>query len=251
VTRPFRTTAPYYARYRPAYPPELITRLAEATGVDRDARILDLGCGPGTVAIPFAAYAGEVVAVDREPAMIAELRRAAPPNLVVIEGQAEDVDESWGSFRLATAGRSFHWFDAPFVFERLTAVTPAVALLGDDSRDSEAQSLTLAIAAELIDAPSIPRPKFRYEDILRAGPFSDVEVISVEVERTWTPDELIGMAYSTSAASLERIGDRREEFEARVRAELEPEYRERVGVDAVLGRLQATRGRRAGRQPRP
>lgn len=251
MTRPFRTTAPYYARYRPAYPPELITRLAEAAGVDRDARVLDLGCGPGTVAIPFAARAGEVVAVDREPAMIAELRRVAPPNLVVIEGQAEDVDESWGSFRVATAGRSFHWFDAPFVLQRLTAVTPAVALLGDDSRDSEAQSLTLAIAAELIDAPSIARPKFRYEDILRAGPFSDVEVISVEVERTWTPDELIGMAYSTSAASLERLGDRREEFEARIRVELEPEYRERVGVDAVLGRLQATRGRRAGRQPRP
>jgi SAM-dependent methyltransferase len=240
VTRPFRTTAPYYARYRPAYPPELITRLAEAAGVGRDARVLDLGCGPGTVAIPFAAHAGEVVALDREPAMIAELRRVAPPNLVVIEGQAEDVDESWGSFRLATAGRSFHWFDAPFVLQRLTAVTPAVALLGDDSRDSEAQSLTLAIAAELIDAPSIARPKFRYEDILHAGPFSDVEVISVEVERTWTPDELIGMAYSTSAASLERLGDRREEFEARIRAELEPEYRERVGVDAVLGRLQAT-----------
>ena len=236
MTRPFRTAAPYYTRYRTAYPPQLIARLARATGIDRDARVLDLGCGPGTVAIPLAAHAGEVVAVDREPAMIAELRRAAPPNVVVVEGRAEDVDESRGSFRLATAGRSFHWFDAPFVLEQLTAVTPAVALLGDDSRDSEAQSLTLAIAAELMDAPAIQRPKIRYEDILRAGPFSDVEVISVEVERTWTPDELIGMAYSTSAASPERLGDRREEFEVRVRTELQSEYRELVGVDAVLGR---------------
>jgi methylase of polypeptide subunit release factors len=66
----FRAAAPYYLRYRPAYPPELIARLADAAGVNESARVLDLGCGPGTVAIALASYAGEVVAVDVEPAMI-------------------------------------------------------------------------------------------------------------------------------------------------------------------------------------
>lgn len=107
MERPFRTAAPHYARYRPAYPAELIRRIAQATGVDGTARVLDLGCGPGSLAIPLASYAKEVVAVDVEPEMIAELRRDAPSNVTAITGRAEDVDESWGRFRLATAGRSF------------------------------------------------------------------------------------------------------------------------------------------------
>jgi SAM-dependent methyltransferase len=240
VQRPFRTAAPYYARYRPGWPDELIARLAQATGIDRRARVLDLGCGPGSVAIPLAGYAGEVLAVDIEPEMLAELRRAAPANVTAVYARAEDVDETWGQFQLATAGRAFHWFDAPLVLERLAAITPAVALFGDNSRDSRAQTLTLSIAAELIGTPPVQRPKFRYADLLASSAFSEVETLSVKVERTWTPDALIGMAYSTSQASPERLGKKRQEFEERVRQELEPHYHERVPVDAVLGR-----------QPRP
>jgi hypothetical protein len=54
--------------------------------------------------------------------------------------------------------------------------------------------------------------------------------------RAWTVDELIGFAYSTSFASLARIGDRREEFEQELRRRLQPSYREHVTVDAFLGR---------------
>ncbi len=108
--------------------------------------MLDLGCGPGSLAIPLAAYAGEVVAVDVEPEMIAELSRAAPPNVTPVEARAEEVDEGWGSFRLVTAGRSIHWFDAPRVLDNLARVTSTVALCGDDIRESEAQLLALELA---------------------------------------------------------------------------------------------------------
>jgi SAM-dependent methyltransferase len=236
MERPFRTAAPHYLRSRPAYPAELIAQLTQATQVDRSARVLDLGCGPGSLSIPLALYAGEVVAVDAEPEMLVQLRGIAPSNVIAIQARAEDVDESWGSFRLATAGRAFHWFDTQLVLGRLAAVTPALALVADEIGASEAQTRALGIAAELIDDPPIRRPKLRYADILRSSAFSKVEVISVEVERTWTPDELIGMAYSTSAASPERLGARTAEFERRVRQELEPSYRERVSIDAVIGR---------------
>jgi SAM-dependent methyltransferase len=236
MERPFRTAAPFYARYRPAYPPELIELLALATNVDESARVLDLGCGPGSIAIPLAAYAGEVVAVDAEPEMIGELRRSAPPNVTPVEARAEDVDESWGPFQLATAGRSFHWFDAPRVLDSLTAVTDVLALVGDRMQQSEAQTRVLEIAAELIEEPRPERSRVRYADILRSSPFSKIAVLSVETERSWTPDELIGMAYSTAVASPERLGERRTEFEERVRQELEPGYYEHVTVHAVVGR---------------
>ena len=208
----------------------------QATGVNQDERVLDLGSGPGLLAIPLAGYAGEVIAVDVEPEMLKELRRAAPANVTAIEAPAEDVDASWGSFPLVTAGRAFHWFDAPLVLERLAAITPAVALVADDR--AEAETLVLKIASELIQAPPIERPTFRYADILASSPFSQVETLSVEVERTWTPDELIGMAYSTSTASRARLGSLSREFEQRVRCELKPQYYEQVNFDAVIGRQQ-------------
>jgi SAM-dependent methyltransferase len=236
ASRPFRSTAPYYLRYRPGYPPELIARLAKTAGLDVSSRILDLGCGPGLLAIPLAAHAGEVVAVDAEPAMIAELERAAPANVRAVEARAEDVDEDWGAFELVTAGRAFHWFDAPAVLANLSHLTPTVALCGDHIAESNAQSLALAFALELIDLPPIERPKFRYADILAASAFSNVDVISVDVERRWTPDELIGFVYSTSTASPERLAGRRTEFERRVRAEIGGVNVERATVDAVVGR---------------
>ncbi len=243
MDRPFRTAARHYARYRPPYPAELIDRLIRATGIDETARVLDLGCGPGSLAIPLAFYAREVVAVDVEPEMIAELGRVAPRTVKPVLARAEDVDESWGHFRLATAGRAFHWFDTARVLGRLATVTPALALVGDDIRDSEAQSLVLEIAASVMKEAPIEPPKTRrrhlsrYTDILRSSAFSAVEVISVEVERNWTPDELIGMAYSTAVASPERLGESMSTFEQQVREQLAPSYHERVTVDAVIGRL--------------
>lgn len=234
MERPFRTAASYYARYRPAYPLELIARLAQAARIDRSARVLDLGCGPGSLSIPLAAHAGEVVAVDAEPEMLVELRPVAPPNLVAIQARAEEVDASWGSFRLVTAGKAFHRFETQLVLARLAAITPALALVADEISSSEAH--TLRIAAELIDDPPRHVHPPRYAELLSSSAFSEVEVISVAAERTWTHDELIGWAYSTAAASPERLGTRAADFERRVRRELALSYSERVAVDAVIGR---------------
>lgn len=233
----FKGTAPYYARYRPGYPPELVERLAAAAGLDGSGRLLDLGCGPGLLAVPLARYVEEVVAVDPEPEMLAEL----PPSIRAVQGRAEEVDESWGTFRLATIGRAFHWMDGPVVLERLARVTRQVALVADAPEHSEAQSALLEIARELLgERPAMKQPTVRYAEALAVSPFDDVVELTVEVERTWTIDELIGFAYSTSFASLARVGERRAEFEAALRARLKPAYRERVPVDALLGRIGPT-----------
>jgi len=234
--RLFRGAAGYYARFRRGYPDELLQLLAERAGLDGTGRLLDLGCGTGQLAIPLAVRVEEVVAVDSEPGMLAELRTSAPSNVRAVEARAEDVDESWGAFRLVTIGRAFHWLDGPLVLDRLSRVTTQVALVGDTTEQSEAQSSLLAVARELFgERPAMRQPTVRYAQALAASPFSDVIELSVDEERTWTIDQLIGLAYSTSFASLERVGDRREEFERALRARLKPHYRERVSVEALLG----------------
>lgn len=229
----FAGTAEWYARYRPGYPPELIDRLAAAAGLDGTGRLLDLGAGPGLLAVPLAPFVAGVVAADPEPEMLAQL----PAGIVRRQARAEDVDETWGTFVLATIGRAFHWMDGDVVMERLARVTRQVALVGDKIEESEAETTLLAVAREFFgERPPMKQPRVTYEQALAASPFSDVQLITVEVKRTWTIDQLIGFAYSTSFASLARVGDRREEFERALRERFQPSYRERVTVDAVLGR---------------
>lgn len=234
--RRFRSTVPYYVRYRPRYPDELIERLAAAAGLGPASRVLDLGSGPGHVALAIAAHAGEVVAVDPEPAMLAALEEAAPANVRTVEARAEEVDEAWGRFDLVTAGRSFHWFDEAVVMASLQQVTPALALLADSASAGAAQSEVLSIARELLGDDPRERRVSRFREILARSPFRDVTELSVVVERDWTPDDLIGFAYSTSVASPERLGRLQGTFEQRVRERLPAVSRDRVSVDAYLGR---------------
>jgi SAM-dependent methyltransferase len=233
----FRGTAWYYAQFRPGYPPELIESLAAAAGLGPSTRVLDLACGTGLIAIPVASLAGEVVAVDPEPEMLAMLRLVAPRNVTAVEAHGDDIDESWGAFDLVTIGRALHWLGGPAYLERLVPVTHQVALLGDRIADSEAHSIVLEVAQEIAgQRPQPPSWRVRFEDALAGSAFCDVVDLSVETVRTWTQERLIGWALSTSFASPQRLGDRREEFERALRARLAERYEERVRVVCLLGR---------------
>ncbi|MET7328002.1 class I SAM-dependent methyltransferase [Nonomuraea sp. NPDC005650] len=71
----FGGAAPYYAKYRPGHGDSAIERLAKTFGAD--GTVLDLGCGPGTVAIPLARGVREVLAVDPDEEMLETGRRLA------------------------------------------------------------------------------------------------------------------------------------------------------------------------------
>jgi SAM-dependent methyltransferase len=233
----FRSTAWYYAQFRPGYPPEQIERLAEVAGLGPESRVLDLACGTGLIAIPLASRAGEVLAVDAEPAMLAMLRLAAPGNIRALEARGDDVDESWGRFDLVTIGRALHWLGGPEYLDRLVPITRQVALLGDRVADSESHSIVLDVAQEIAgERPKAPAWHVRYDEALAASAFSDVVDLSVDTVRTWTQDDLIGWAFSTSFASPDRLGERREEFVQALRDRLAPRYQEQVRMVALLGR---------------
>jgi 2-polyprenyl-3-methyl-5-hydroxy-6-metoxy-1,4-benzoquinol methylase len=71
----FTGTAAFYSRYRPQYPPEAFAVLREKFRLTSSSRVLDLGCGPGHLALPLAAMVGRVYAVDPNEEMMAEARR--------------------------------------------------------------------------------------------------------------------------------------------------------------------------------
>ena len=75
--RRFRTAAKYYLSGRSEYASLLIRRVVELCALDPTQRILDLGCGPGQLAMAFAPFVREVTALDPEPEMLEIARRNA------------------------------------------------------------------------------------------------------------------------------------------------------------------------------
>ncbi len=73
----FRGSATYYEQGRLPYAPGYATVLADGLGQDGQGRLLDVGCGPGTVALAMAPYFAEVVGVDPDPDMLIQARRSA------------------------------------------------------------------------------------------------------------------------------------------------------------------------------
>ncbi len=115
----FRGTAAYYRTGRYPYAPGLAEALATRLGLDGSGRLLDVGCGPGTVALAFAHLFEAVVGLDPDPDMIAEAERAAAEAGVGtaswVQARAESLPDGLGLFRVVSFAQSFHWMDRPRV----------------------------------------------------------------------------------------------------------------------------------------
>jgi predicted RNA methylase len=86
----FEAAAQTYARYREPYPPAFFAAVAKALKLEGGEALIDLGTGPGVLALGFSPYVGRILGVDPEPAMVAEARRlSAEAKIVlpVIEGR--------------------------------------------------------------------------------------------------------------------------------------------------------------------
>ncbi len=118
----YHGTAVHYRYGRPDYSPQLEALLSEELDLDGSGRLLDVGCGPGTLTARLAHLFEEAIGLDPDPAMIAEGRRAAQEqgiaNITWVQAQAEDLPEAaLGPYRVVTFGQSFHWTDEVRVAE--------------------------------------------------------------------------------------------------------------------------------------
>jgi SAM-dependent methyltransferase len=115
----FEGTAAYYRQGRKPYAPPLADALAEHLHLDGRGRLLDVGCGPGTVALFFAHLFEGVIGLDPDPGMLAEAQRAAVEEQITdarwVRMRAEDLPGPLGTFRVISFGQSFHWMDRPRV----------------------------------------------------------------------------------------------------------------------------------------
>ncbi|WP_246842868.1 bifunctional 2-polyprenyl-6-hydroxyphenol methylase/3-demethylubiquinol 3-O-methyltransferase UbiG [Allokutzneria sp. NRRL B-24872] len=108
-------SAAHYARGRIAYPDAVADALAIELGLDGTGRLLDVGCGPGSLTLLLANAFKEVVGLDADAGMIDEARRAGVVNARWVRMRAEDLPADLGRFQVITFAQSLHWMDRPKV----------------------------------------------------------------------------------------------------------------------------------------
>src|SRR5580765_7772360 len=104
----FAGTVAYYDRYRLSFPDRLIERVISLAGLKPGDGVLDLGCGTGMLAIPFARAGMAVTAMDPEARMLEAARASALAAGVTVTwalGGSEALKPGMGPFRLAVLGR--------------------------------------------------------------------------------------------------------------------------------------------------
>lgn len=234
--RRFQSAVPFYERYRLAYPGRLIERVIALAGLVPGDAVLDLGSGPGLLAVPFARAGMAVTAADPEPAMLESAdaaARAAGMPLSLWQGGSYDLAPEMGPYRLVTIGRAFHWMDRAATLKMLDRiVTPdGGVVFFHDAHPDVAENRWFKTLRKITDrhskdgkhiAAGHAGSHHRYEPYLFASAFTLLDGLSVTIRRAITLDDIIGRAYSFSTCAPERLAGRQADFERELRDSLAP-----------------------------
>lgn len=245
-------SAAYYPRGRVAYPAAVVATIAERAGLDGSGRLLDVGCGPGSLTLALAGWFAEAVGVDADHGMLDEAAKAGVPNVRLVRMRAEELPADLGMFRLVTFAQSFHWFDrarvAATVRGMLEPGGACVHVHATTHRGVEDDAgLTLPrppypAIGELVRRYLGPVPRAgrgaapnrkagEEVAIYRAAGFTGPERSEIPgwfVTRT--VEEVVAATFSLSTSTPHLFGDRRDAFEADLRALLA-----RTARDGVFG----------------
>jgi SAM-dependent methyltransferase len=239
----FASTVAYYENARPPYGAAFFEAVAQQLGFDRSRRLLDVGAGPGILAIGFAPYCGEVVGVDPEPGMVEAARAAAARARVAvrfIEGRFEDVAAKLGEFDVVTVGRAIHWLDpepARAALDRALARQGRV-LVCHASSVKDGRNPWLETFNTVRDRWKGDRPSRDHDTFFANGEFTRTGTIRVEGTYAVPVERLVERVLSMSTSSSERLGDEVPAMKSAMREKLAPFAAEGMIEDIVEARAE-------------
>ena len=123
-TERFSNRVENYRKYRPSYPPEIITLLRSECGLNSESVIADIGSGTGLFSELFLVNGNRVFGVEPNEEMrdAGEQTLAKYPNFTSVKGRAEATTLPDHGADFVVAGQAFHWFErqkARVEFERI------------------------------------------------------------------------------------------------------------------------------------
>ncbi len=226
----FRGAAEDYVRFRPPYAPEAIEHVIVAFGLGRADRVLDLGCGPGTLTLPFAAVAGEVVAMDPDAGMLTEGRRqalaAGVTNVDWRNAGSLELAIVDGPFKLVLMGQSFHWMDRDQVlidlYDKVEDGGGLACIAPGERRPQESWEAAAARVVRRYMGEPVWHPQRnrepRHEPALMRSRFEITSYREFPLTLVRDIPSIIGCLYSNSSSTRRLLAGRDDAFEADIRA---------------------------------
>ncbi|MEV4321142.1 class I SAM-dependent methyltransferase [Microbispora rosea] len=242
----FQGCAAYYERGRLPYAPGFAETLAATLGLDGRGRLLDVGCGPGTVILPLARFFTEAVGIDPDEDMLAEAERQAGRRGVTnarwVAARAEDLPAGLGTFRVVVFAQSFHWTDRDRVAATvLDMLEPGGAFVHmSDLENPPAEPAPLPLPAppyarigDLVrrylgpvrragQGTLVNGTPDREDLVLARAGFENFErhAVASGAVADRTADDIVAWVFSRSDSAPHLFGDRLEDFERDLRAVL-------------------------------
>jgi SAM-dependent methyltransferase len=214
----FGSQAAAYAEYRPDYPAALFEWGLSAVRDAPDLRVLDMGAGTGKLTQGLLALGVDVVAVEPDPAMLAQLRRLFP-GVDARLAAAEDIPLPDSSVNAVFVGQALHWFDLDLALSEFGRVLrPGGSLVAawngyDASVPWVAEFTAITDSASTRDGAD--------EVIARLSRFGTVEKTELPHSTVRTVDSLVNVVGTQSqwlvaepAERDERLGELRRYLEA-------------------------------------
>ena len=233
----FETTAASYAAHREPYPGAFFAAAAERLALTGREALIDLGTGPGLLALGFAPHVARLVGVYPELAMVAAAREAASAAGVAFDvrlGRAEAVEAD--GFDLVTIGRALHWMEqAPTLAALDRMLAPGGRILICGARMGAANPWRGAFEQVTQKWSSGGEAEYRraHQEFFDGSRFSHVADIHVEHRQDVDVDALIERALTRSTTSPAVLGDGIEAFRAEMRDALAPFFSGRGSQEVI------------------
>lgn len=239
----FATTVDYYESARPSYGDAFFSQVARSLGLDGQQRLLDVGTGPGILALGFAPFCGEVVGVDPEPAMLEAARAAiarAGAAVRLLHGRFEDLPESAGIFDVVTIGRAVHWLDPELAREKLARVLAprGAVVVCNASAVKDGRNPWLEAFMALRRRFGGERQPHDHRAFFAGDRFAPRETIVVESAYLAPIERFADRLLSLSTSSPERLGDSVPEMRIAMREALAPFARDGLITEIVEARAE-------------
>ncbi len=227
-------TATDYGKYRQGFPDSFFERISTAFDIGRPGqRAVDVGTGTGDVARGLARRGCETIGLDLAPELLEEGRRLDREAGVHVDyrvGSAEETGLDTASVEVLSAGKCWHWFNAPrAVREAERVIEPGGQLLICQlTFIRNAGSLVEAVERLILEHNSeyAPPETENYPEVARdvsGGAFHSLETFSYEIEVPYSREAWRGRVRASYGVSASLSDEEVRRFDDEHRALLDAE----------------------------
>ncbi len=215
ATKRFSDRVDNYVKYRPSYPQEVLTYLANRCKLTDGSAIADVGSGTGIFSGLLLAQGYKVYAVEPNHAMqeAAVRQFGDDSNFTPLNGAAEATTLPSNSIDAVVCAQAFHWFDAGKTkteFKRILKAGGHVALIwnnrevGTDEFAAAYENLLKHHSADYNQVNHRNISDIDFKAFFKDGLYETVKYPNVQV---FDEEGFLGRAFSSSYVPAEDSGD--------------------------------------------